>query len=381
MRCKIPFLHFSGIVAGALLLGCIVSPLRAGAHLASDNVFENAVWEKIIEEDVENPKGIVQSVCATEHYIITLENYADDSDEPDVVKAYYRNDVDENGNPVEPYTLAKRVADTDYEHANGMAYNPNTGEIAVALYTRKDPENRGCVFLMDAQTLEYKGKVQISTDYNILGIGYDNENDRYIIQTDWEGGYSFKILDSSFQVIEDLGEYADTAKGDNFQDLCVSGDYIINLPLTLNLGIGDFIYMYSISRREMVSDAPLDFHFENVVFDEPESICELEPGVFVVAVCVIYEDGRKTNCFYRTSVPVKDTALASDASRAASAGEESLVEEAGQKIHASLLIKRLLALLAVLILLLLLRVRYIIVQRERRRKLRRAKRARKRAGI
>ena len=108
---------------------------------------------------------------------------------------------------------------------------------------------------------------------------------------------------NQFRIIEDLGEYIGTAKGDNFQDLCVSGDYIINFPLTLFLGIGDYINMYSISRRALVSDSQLDFQFEGVSYDEPEGICELEPGVFAAAVNVGYEDGRRTVCIYKTMVP------------------------------------------------------------------------------
>lgn len=70
---------------------------------------------------------------------------ADGSGQPDIVKAYYRNDKDKNGNPVEQYSLAMQVQETDYEHANGMAYNPNTNEIAVSLYTSYQKENRGCL--------------------------------------------------------------------------------------------------------------------------------------------------------------------------------------------------------------------------------------------
>lgn len=132
------------------------------AGIASDQAFEGVTWEKIMEDDLEGPQGIVQSMCVTEDYIICMENYADGSGEADIVKAYYRNDTDENGNPVERYTLAKRVQETDYEHANGMAYNPNTHEIAVALYTSLNPENRGAVYLMDAETLQYKSRVQIA---------------------------------------------------------------------------------------------------------------------------------------------------------------------------------------------------------------------------
>ena len=69
-----------------------------------------------------------------------------------------------SGQPVERYSLAKRVQDMCYEHCNGMAFNPNTREIVVALYTSYNAENRGCVFLLDADTLEFKGRMKISDD-------------------------------------------------------------------------------------------------------------------------------------------------------------------------------------------------------------------------
>ena len=175
------------------LLSGICSTITAEAGIAEDDAFAGAKWEKIIEDTIEGEQGVVQSMCATEHYIVCMENTGDQTDAPDIIKAYYRNSVDENGNPVEQYSLAKRVADKNYEHSNGMAYNPKTGEIAVALYTNNDEQNRGCIYLMDAQTFAYKGKVQISDQYNILGIDYDEENDRYLIQTNVDGGYSFKI--------------------------------------------------------------------------------------------------------------------------------------------------------------------------------------------
>lgn len=300
---------FIGLLS-MVLLWCtwMGQPLAVHAEIASDDAFEGVTWEKIIEDDIEGPKGVIQSMCATEDYIICIENFEDSPDKSDIIKAYYRNDTDPYGNKVEKYSLAKRVVERNYEHGNGMAYNPNTGEIAVALYTHLSPENRGCIFLMDAKTLSYKGKVKIADDYNILGIGYDGENDRYIIQTNVDGGYSFKILNSQFQIIEDLGRYEGTSKGSNFQDLCVSGDYIINFPLTLNMGIGDFINVYSISRRALVSCPQLDFGLENAILDEPESICELEPGVFAAVVNIYYEDGRREFGIYKTMVPYNFTA-------------------------------------------------------------------------
>lgn len=367
----------------------VVREVRAG--IASDQAFEGVTWEKILEDDLEGAGGIVQSMCVTDEYIICMENYAEATGEPDIVKAYYRNDTDENGDPVERYALAKRVQETDYEHANGMAYNPNTNEIAVALYTSYDPANRGCIYLMDADTLQYKSKLQIASDYNILGIDYDEENDRYVIQTDAAGGYSFKILDSSFQIIEDLGQYAGTAKGENFQDLCVSGDYIINFPLTLNMGIGDYINMYSISRKTLVSESQLDFQFKNVVMDEPEAIAELEPGVFLAAVNVQYTDGRRTVCLYKTMVPYEFDVGAEDksdrnvdntAEKSSESGKVNDRERSDDTKKSGSVLKNALrvvfCILFVLLAVFLMYSRHVVLERERQRKRDRARRERER---
>lgn len=315
-----------------VILWCIWngSLLEVQAEIASDDAFVGVTWEKIFEDDIEGPKGVVQSICVTENYIICIENYEDNTEKADIIKAYYRNGTDVHGNPVEKYSLAKRVVERSYEHGNGMAYNPNTGEIAVALYTHLDPENRGCIFLMDSETLSFKKKVKIAEDYNILGIGYDEENDRYIIQTNVDGGYSFKILDNQFKIVEDLGEYEGTAKGNNFQDLCISGDYIINFPLTLGLGIGDYINVYSISRRTLVSDPQLDFQLGDVLSDEPESICELEPGMFIAAVNVVEADGSRKIRFYKTMVPYNFPAEPAE-EKEEPVGDAGMTEEGSQK--------------------------------------------------
>lgn len=192
--------HFIALLS-IVVLWCIwnQNPLEVHAEIASDDAFVGVTWEKIFEDDIEGPKGVVQSICATENYIICIENVEDNAEKSDIIKAYYRNDTDAHGNPVEKYSLAKRVVERSYEHGNGMAYNPNTGEIAVALYTHLDPENRGCIFLMDSETLSFKRKVKIADDYNILGIGYDGENDRYIIQTNVDGDIVLRFWTTSFR--------------------------------------------------------------------------------------------------------------------------------------------------------------------------------------
>ena len=90
------------------------------------------------------------------------------------------------------------------------------------------------------------------------------------------GDYNYKLLDSNFQIIDELGEFNLQNEGSNYQDLCVSGDYFMNFPLTLSMGIGNFIHMYSISRKAQVSSAQVNIAFEDdVAYEEPESICEV----------------------------------------------------------------------------------------------------------
>lgn len=276
-------------------------PLHAQAEISTDQMFESAEWTLLFEDARE--AGVVQSMCLTEDYIISLENYDDSTQNNDILKAYYRNDTDEAGNPVERFSLAKRINSMHYEHCNGLAYNPNTKEIIISLYTNLIPENRGSLYVLDSESLEYVRTVKVSDDYNVLGIDYVEESDQYVIQTNVEGGYSFKILNSAFEIVEDLGEFESTNVGNNFQDLCVSGDYIITFPLTLGLEIGDYISAYSISRKELVSATPVNFPFQGVLADEPEGICEAAPGVFWIAVNTELEDGSSKTQFYETAVP------------------------------------------------------------------------------
>ncbi|MGB4954730.1 MAG: hypothetical protein WBO85_09160, partial [Fusicatenibacter saccharivorans] len=102
------------------------------AGFASSTPFTGASWELVGEYPILGSNGAVQSVCATEDYIICIENFNDLTTEPDVVSAYYKNDTDADGNPVTQYSLAHQVRDADFAHANGMAYNPVTHEILVS---------------------------------------------------------------------------------------------------------------------------------------------------------------------------------------------------------------------------------------------------------
>ena len=291
----------------ALFLGIflfLTHPMLCQAGFASATPFADASWEMVAEHPLLGSTGVVQSVCATEDYIICIENYNDLTTDPDVVSAYYKNDTDKDGNLVTQYSLALQVQDADYAHANGMAYNPVTHEILVSGYSSPDASNFGCIFRLDPDTLEQKERVQISDSYNILGIGYLPSTGGYLIQTDTNGGYSFKILDASFQVVDDWGTYPFDFYMENFQDLCVSGDLFFIFPLTMHLGIGNFLQTYSISQKTLLSDDAVDFGFsDDIVSNEPEGLCETNPGEFIAIVNLQKSDGTRLLRLYRTRVP------------------------------------------------------------------------------
>lgn len=286
--------RYIGIILVILML-CI--PMTGSAEIAGPEVFENLVWEQVFQDDLHG--GVVQSVCVTENYIITIENMADNAEVRDIVSAYYRKDTDEAGNPVTPYTLAKRVEEREWEHGNGMTYNPKTHEIYVALYTNTLPENRGCLYVMDPETLGYKRTVKVAEDYNILSIDYMEASDQYVIQTDAQDGYSFKILNSDFELVEDLGQYKETMVGYNFQDCAAADGFILTFPLTMDQGIGDFLCVYSIEERRLISSLPVNLGFIYTGRDEPESLCRWSPDEFLMIINMNDENSVR---FYKTKV-------------------------------------------------------------------------------
>lgn len=301
------------LILAAVLLGT-ASETAYAKNASGAAAFDNLHWEKILEKTVTTKNGVVQSICATEDYIICLENSGDGSKENDIAYAYYRNPWDENGNPVEQYSLAFKNDKWDWEHCNGMCYNPDNDEIYVALYTNNNPEARGCVYVMDPHTLDFKYSIPIADHYNILGIGYYPAEGRYMIQANAEGDYGIKILDGNFNKIADFGA-GDLGLGTNSQDLCVCGDYIMNFPLTFDReGLGSYMNVYSIDygAEDAPDDAPIKFKLlKEVKMElensgnrkiEPESICELDDGEFIVTVNIMNEKGKRKYAWYKTEL-------------------------------------------------------------------------------
>ncbi len=296
-----------------LLLGSAMESVYA-KNASGAAAFDDLTWEKILEKSVTTKSGIVQAICATDEYIICMENSGDTSDENDIVYAYYKNDVDGEGNPVEQYSLAFKNDSWDWEHCNGMCYNADADEIYVALYTNADEESRGCVYVMDPHTLDYKRSIKIADYYNILGIGYYAKKGIYMIQANEEGEYAIKILDGNFEKIADFGA-GDLGLGTNSQDMCVCGDYIMNFPLTYDQeGVGSYMNVYEIDygtaddpddypiQFRLLKEVQMDLDTEDYKKMEPESICEVEDGVFIVTVHVIDSNNKRKYVWYKTEI-------------------------------------------------------------------------------
>lgn len=296
-----------------LLLWEIPQPVSA-KNASGAAAFDHLTWEKILEKNVTSKNGVVQAICATDQYIICLENSGDKSKENDIAYAYYKNDVDENGIPVEQYSLAFTNSSWDWEHCNGMCYNADTDEIYVALYTSNDPESRGCVYVMDPHTLDFKRSIKIADHYNILGIGYYPKKGLYMIQANAEGEYAIKILDGNFEKIADFGA-GDLGLGTNSQDMCVCGDYIMNFPLTFEQeGLGSYMNVYSIDfgtendpddypiQFKLMKEVEMDLETSSTRKVEPESICEVEDGVFIVTVNIMTSSGKRKYAWYKTEL-------------------------------------------------------------------------------
>ena len=305
---------FSFLLVLLLASAICIRPVCA-EEVTGPEAFQGMNWELVMLDPLLASAGNVQSVCATEYYIIMIENTADDATQPDTVSAYYRYPYDENGNAVDQYSLAKRVTMEDWEHGNGMTYNPNTHKIYVALYTSTHGDDEGCLYVMNPDTLTYESTVHVVDGYNILGIEYLADRDQYLIQGNADGGYNFAILDNQFNLVEDLGP-ADLSPGTNSQDMYVIGDYIINSPLTVNLGIGSYVNVYSMSANTLLVSDQVNLDGISYTGFEPESFTEVAPGVLLMAATIIIDDIRYAafftttlSCYFSVNGVAEDASL------------------------------------------------------------------------
>lgn len=262
--------------------------------------FDDTNWTTLTEVTTQLEKGWLQSVCATDQYIVCLINASKKETDPDTLVAFYRNETDVDGNPVERYSYAFHITETDYEHGNGMTFNPNTREIAIAgLFTNGD-SSEGAVFIVDADTLKFKRKEKVGNgSINFFGIDYIPERNQYLLMANRISDYSFYFTNENFEIVDKMNLNLSHSRS-SFQDFCVDGDYIISIPYMQREGYMNIIDIYSISQQKRIGSYYLtlpDFYASV----EPEGICQLEPGHFILAGAMIDSETYK---LYETYIPV-----------------------------------------------------------------------------
>lgn len=276
---RLPFLMF--ILAVSLLLNTL--PVFGAVKTSA---LATTPWTELTETSIIDTSGWLQSMCATDQYIVCLVNANKKTTAPDTLIAYYRNNTDANGNPVEQYSYAFHVTDTDYEHGNGMCYNPNTQEIAIAGLFTNNPDNAGAVFLVDANTLQFKRKVQVGNgSMNYFGIDYIPETDQYVLMANRIADYAFCFTDSSFTITDIVNLHLSYSRS-SFQDFIICDDLIISIPYMQREGYMNILDVYSVSQKQRVGSYYLTLPGHDAFDVEPEGICELEPGHFLIASAV-----------------------------------------------------------------------------------------------
>lgn len=274
--------------AAAVFFLCF--PMECLADLKSSDAFRNSQWTLLTEYEIGNDTANLQSICSTDTYIVCLINSSNEEKLPDTLVAFYKGGSDAEGNPVTPYSVAMEVTEKDYEHGNGMAYNPNTREIIIAGGKNLDPANQGCLFIVDADTLKFKRKVKLSDQWNVHAIDYSANDDTYLIQKGKAGGYDFIETDAEFKTIHEIDNMVEVGKGGTFQDLCVCGDDLVTLPYDGDKEYNGNIQIYSRKEQKLLGEYQMNISSDSDVV-EAESISELSPGSFVLG-CAIRDPRR-----------------------------------------------------------------------------------------
>lgn len=275
--------HWILAVAFAMM-ALAASCMEVDAKIKEVSALENPQWTMVGLANVTQEEGWIQSICVTDNYIVCFENASNDDDTPDTLLAFYKNDYDEDGNPVERYSLAKSVTERDYYHGNGMTYNQNTNEILIAPYKAKYDKKSGILYRADGTTLKYKDSVKVAPNgWYVAAVDYDADNRQYILlEGDRKRNYKFVFTDESFQELHSF----DIISSDQdivCQDFAISGDYMLVITSPQEeLGGASGLLAFSKSQESQLANYRI--HMEEIGIQEAESIAEVSAGHILVAV-------------------------------------------------------------------------------------------------
>lgn len=269
-----------------LVIALVADTVDTGAKIKEVSALENPQWTMVGQTGVTTEEGWLQSMCVTDNYIVCFENASNKNNEPDTLMAFYKNDYDENGNPVQRYSLAKTVTERDYEHGNGMTYNRNTNEIIIAPAKPRKKENMGIIYKVDAATLAYKDTVQVAdSSLRVAAVDYDAENGQYILlEGDKQNNYKMVFTDENFQELRSFGVIG-SEQGIVCQDFTTSGDYMLVITTPQEeFGGSSGLLVFSKSQESQLAYYRL--HMDVAGGQEAQSIAEVSPGHILVAVAL-----------------------------------------------------------------------------------------------
>ncbi len=176
---------------------------------------------------VTNKKAYTQSVCVSDKFVFVSHSPSLGGDKNDYVIIKYDRFTGE---------LIKKGTET-LNHANGMAYNKHTNEIAVigldgnSSTTTTVGDQDYSLFMVDAETLKIKRTVNlkelitelIPVSMGIGGVAYNEDADRYYVLTRYPDR-RIVTLTGNFEYVSDFK--IDISAGGTRGDICCDGEFI-----------------------------------------------------------------------------------------------------------------------------------------------------------
>lgn len=218
---------------------------------------------------VDKPTGFtsVQGGVTTDKYVITLLiNENEDSDGKAAILVLNKTN----------YKLVRLVKNPiieyDLGHANDATFNSKTNELLV-LSGRK-------INVIDLNNDSFTLKNQIKLNYYYHGLGYDEDNDQYVLAKGVNGGTIFEIRDNEFNTIRafklntNLTKQSLTVYKGNIYYVCYEAG-MLTKHQTVYDGVlkrkENLIYVYNLKgKKKTIYYIP--FSYRNIIFGEVENI-------------------------------------------------------------------------------------------------------------
>ncbi len=219
--------------------------------------------------NIDKPKGFtsVQGGTTTDKYVITLLiNESEDSDHKAAILALNKD------NYKKARLVKNPIIEYDLGHANDATYNSKTNELLVLSGRR--------INVLDLENDSFELKRQIKLKYYYSGLGYDEDNDRYVLARSIDGGAIFEIKDSDFRPIRkfrmktNLTKQSLTVYKGNIFYLCYEAGRVTQYQTVYDELLKrkeNLIYVYDLKgNRKKVYYIP--FSYRNIIFGEIENI-------------------------------------------------------------------------------------------------------------